>query len=185
MFRKLGLLLTSLFVGLALSGFSSPAVGTEDSGNPWWIWILVLLALVLFAAVVLWWARGSGEEGKEVFQAEPEPSVPAQVAGVEEQEKPLRAPAAPSTPAAADDLKRIEGIGPKISSLLQAAGITTFAQLAATGGERLRQILEAENPNLLRLADPSTWPEQARLAAAGDWTALEKLQDELKGGRRA
>jgi predicted flap endonuclease-1-like 5' DNA nuclease len=185
MFRKFGLLLTSLFVSLALSGFSSPAAGTEDSGNPWWIWILVLLALVLFAAVVLWWwLRSSGEEEEEVFQARPEPSVPLQVAGAEEQET-LRAPAAPSTPPAADDLKRIEGIGPKISNLLQAAGITTFAQLAATEGERLRQILEAENPNLLRLADPSTWPEQARLAAAGDWEALEGLQDKLKGGRRA
>jgi hypothetical protein len=36
----------------------------------------------------------------------------------------------------------------------------------------------------IRLADPATWPEQAHLAAAGHWGALETLQNELKGGRR-
>ena len=34
------------------------------------------------------------------------------------------------------------------------------------------------------MIDPSTWPEQASLAAAGEWDALQALQDELKGGRR-
>jgi len=81
-----------------------------------------------------------------------------------------------------DDLKRIEGIGPKIASLLRDAGIATFAQLAAADVERLREILAAAN---LRIADPTTWPEQAALAAAGDWERLAYLQGELKGGRRA
>jgi NADH-quinone oxidoreductase subunit I len=89
---------------------------------------------------------------------------------------------APSEP---DDLKRIEGIGPKISSLLQAAGITTFAQLAETDADRIKQILEEADPKLLRLADPSTWPRQARLATSGKWEALERWQERLKGGRGA
>lgn len=80
-----------------------------------------------------------------------------------------------------EDLKRIEGIGPKIASLLQDAGIATFAQLAAANVERLREILAAAN---LRIADPGTWPEQAALSAAGDWEGLASLQSELKGGRR-
>ena len=84
-------------------------------------------------------------------------------------------------PTPPDDLKRIEGIGPKIASLLQDAGITTFAQLAAADVERLREILDAVN---LRIANPTTWPEQAALAAAGDWEGLASLQGELKGGRR-
>jgi predicted flap endonuclease-1-like 5' DNA nuclease len=84
-----------------------------------------------------------------------------------------------------DDLKRIEGIGPKISSVLQQAGIMTFAQLADTEVGQIEAILEAENPRLRQLADPSTWPEQASLAAAGEWEALEALQGELRGGRRA
>ena len=86
-----------------------------------------------------------------------------------------------SEPTQPDDLKRIEGIGPKIASLLQDAGIATFAQLAATDVARLREILDAVN---LRIANPTTWPEQATLAAAGNWEGLESLQSELKGGRR-
>lgn len=81
-----------------------------------------------------------------------------------------------------DKLERIEGIGPKISKLLQDAGIATYGQLAATEVSRLEQILHDAN---LRLADPTTWPDQARLAAAGDWKALDALQEDLKGGRRA
>jgi NADH-quinone oxidoreductase subunit I len=82
-----------------------------------------------------------------------------------------------------DDLTRIEGIGPKISAALQDAGIKTFAQLAATDVERLEQILE--EAKLLRLAEPTTWPKQARLAASGKWEALEKWQDRLRGGKEA
>ena len=44
------------------------------------------------------------------------------------------------------------------------------------------EILEAEDPRLLRLAKPDHWPEQAALAASGDWEAFEALQAELKGG---
>jgi predicted flap endonuclease-1-like 5' DNA nuclease len=81
-----------------------------------------------------------------------------------------------------DDLRVIEGIGPKISAILLEAGIRTYTQLAATEVERLQSILEEAG---IRIANPSTWPEQAKLAAAGKWEALESLQDELKGGRRA
>jgi NADH-quinone oxidoreductase subunit I len=93
--------------------------------------------------------------------------------------------AEPPVPSGPDDLKRIEGIGPKIASVLQAAGIKTFAQLADTEADRIKQILEKSDPNLLNLADPTSWPKQARLAAAGKWDALERLQDRLKGGREA
>jgi predicted flap endonuclease-1-like 5' DNA nuclease len=95
------------------------------------------------------------------------------------------APAAepPATAVEPDDLKRIEGIGPKIAGILNAQGIVTFAQLAATDVGRLEQILEEAGPRF-QLASPETWPQQASLAAAGDWTALASLQDELAGGRR-
>jgi predicted flap endonuclease-1-like 5' DNA nuclease len=83
--------------------------------------------------------------------------------------------------AMADDLAVIEGIGPKIAGVLREAGINTFAQLAATDVARLTEILQGAN---LRLAAPESWPEQAELAAAGDWDALKELQDRLKGGRR-
>jgi len=80
-----------------------------------------------------------------------------------------------------DDLTRVEGIGPRISSLLEAAGIATYEQLAASDPEMLRHLLRDEG---LHFADPGTWPEQAALAAVGAWATLEELQDELSRGRR-
>lgn len=95
----------------------------------------------------------------------------------------IEAPAAAEMLAQADDLELIEGIGPKIATVLTAAGIVTFADLAATDTNRLTEILQQE-PNL-RLADPGTWPEQAALAAAGKWDEFKVLTEQLKGGRRA
>jgi NADH-quinone oxidoreductase subunit I len=100
-------------------------------------------------------------------------------------EEAKKAAAEAPTPSEPDDLTRIEGIGPKISGVLQAAGITTFAQLADVEASRIQQILEEADPRLLRLADPTTWPKQARLAASGKWEALEKWQDRLKGGKES
>jgi predicted flap endonuclease-1-like 5' DNA nuclease len=79
-----------------------------------------------------------------------------------------------------DDLKRIEGIGPKVSGLLNESGVFTFAQLAGTDVDRLRVIVDEAG---LTMMNPASWPEQARLAASGDWDALARLQDDLKGGR--
>lgn len=92
---------------------------------------------------------------------------------------PEEAPA--STPPKADDLTILEGIGPKVSAVLATAGIYRFEQLAQTKPEKIKEILlKAGN----RISDPTTWPEQARLAAAGKWKELEKLTSQLKGGRR-
>jgi predicted flap endonuclease-1-like 5' DNA nuclease len=88
-----------------------------------------------------------------------------------------------SAAAADDDLKLIEGIGPKIAGILQAAGIRSFAQLAAMTPAAIQPLLDAAGPNY-RIADPLTWPEQAGLAAAGRWDELKVLQDTLIGGRR-
>jgi predicted flap endonuclease-1-like 5' DNA nuclease len=85
-------------------------------------------------------------------------------------------------PVEPSDLKIVEGIGPKIEGILNAAGILTFRQLASTSAERLQAIL-SEAGERYRLADSSSWAEQARLAAGEQWDALAQLQDELKGGR--
>lgn len=80
------------------------------------------------------------------------------------------------------DLKRVEGIGPKIEEILNNAGIHTFQQLAESNVERLQTVLQ-EAGERYRMADPHTWPEQARLAAEEKWDELAALQDQLKGGR--
>jgi predicted flap endonuclease-1-like 5' DNA nuclease len=84
----------------------------------------------------------------------------------------------PPTP---DDLKLIEGIGPKISGVLNAAGITTFAQLAERDAQELERIVKGAG---IRLVFPGTWGAQAELAAAGRWEELAVLQGNLKAGRR-
>ncbi len=81
-----------------------------------------------------------------------------------------------------DDLRVIEGIGPKISDILNENGILTYAQLAETDVDDLRAIL-TDAGSRFRLADPTTWPQQAKFAAEGDWDGLQALQQSLKGGR--
>jgi predicted flap endonuclease-1-like 5' DNA nuclease len=81
-----------------------------------------------------------------------------------------------------DDLKVVEGIGPKIEELFNNAGIKTFAQLADSSVARLNEILEAAGPRY-QMHNPSTWPQQAGLANSNKWTELKILQDELNKGK--
>jgi len=96
------------------------------------------------------------------------------------------AQAAPSEAPAteADDLTKVEGIGPKISEALGNAGVKTFAELAAKSVEEVKAILE-EAGGALASKNPGTWPKQAEMAAAGQWDELKKWQDELDGGKPA
>ena len=63
-----------------------------------------------------------------------------------------------------DDLSLINGIGPKMAGILNENGINTFAQLANTDISTLKRILKEKN---LAFTNPTSWAEQARLAAAG------------------
>lgn len=81
-----------------------------------------------------------------------------------------------------NDLKVVEGIGPKIESLFKNAGINTWSELAATATSRMQEIL-TEAGDRYRLADPGTWAQQAGLAAAGKWEELRQLQASLRGGK--
>jgi large subunit ribosomal protein L27 len=82
-----------------------------------------------------------------------------------------------------DDLTVIEGIGPKMSAALVAAGLETFAKLAEATEDQIKAAIEAAG---LRFA-PSlgTWAQQAALAARDDWDGLKALQDELTAGRKS
>lgn len=81
----------------------------------------------------------------------------------------------------ADDLTVIEGIGPKINDLFKQNGLKTFADVASATVPQMRKILDAGGARF-RIANPSTWAKQAKLAANNKWTELKKLQDELSGG---
>lgn len=81
------------------------------------------------------------------------------------------------------EIELVEGIGPKIAQVLRARGFGSFNALAQASPGTLREILDDQGP-AYRIADPSTWPEQARLAARGRWDELKSLQDSLTAGRR-
>ncbi|MCD5390114.1 MAG: hypothetical protein LR005_01905 [Candidatus Pacebacteria bacterium] len=87
-----------------------------------------------------------------------------------------------STLSKPDDLKVIEGIGPKIEGLLNAAGIMSWAELANTPASKVKEVLTNAGKRF-QMHDPKTWAEQAELARDGKWEKLEKLQDYLLGGK--
>jgi large subunit ribosomal protein L27 len=101
----------------------------------------------------------------------------------------VEAPAVEQAPAAAvkatgkaDDLKKVEGIGPKIEQLLHDKGILTFNDLAAASVDDVRAILAEAGPRYT-IHDPGTWGKQAEMAAAGKWDELKAWQKELDGGK--
>ena len=126
--------------------------GTQEPDLTWLLWV-VLAAFVLI--VIIGWL--TSKKGGEVAVAEKSEIV-------------------------VDDLTKLEGIGPKVAAVLDAADIKSFGQLAKADLGKVTEVLKEAG---LQMMDPSGWIEQADLAAKGDWDALAKLQDELKGGRRA
>ncbi len=118
-------------------------------------------------------ARKSGANGKNGRQ--PAKSAP-------EKPKASKSTAKPKSSKKSDDLKKIEGIGPKIAKALTDAGIDTYSKLAQASEKKLTDALDAAG---VRLA-PSlpTWSEQASFAAKDDWDGLSALQDKLVAGRK-
>jgi predicted flap endonuclease-1-like 5' DNA nuclease len=106
--------------------------------------------------------------------AEAAPSVAAEV-------NPATPPVAPAS--SPDDLHRIEGIGPKMDAALQAAGITTFAKLAASSEQDIRTAIEAAG--LSFAPSMTSWAEQAGFLARGDEAGFKALTDRLTAGRGA
>jgi predicted flap endonuclease-1-like 5' DNA nuclease len=147
---------------------TSALLQTSDRGTTP-IWVILLLLLLVIA--LFWWGLNR-------------PSYD-QVTATDDQHETSTPHHAVETETAdqveSDDLKRIEGIGPKIEKILHEAGINTFAQLASTDISHLEKVVHQEGG--VRLAFPASWPAQARLAATGDWEGLAKLQDELQAGR--
>lgn len=81
-----------------------------------------------------------------------------------------------------DNLKMIEGIGPKIEQLLKANGLRTFSELSQASVDTISDILKNAGTRY-QMHDPSTWPRQADLAERGEWEKLKEWQDELDKGK--
>lgn len=134
----------------------------EGSHGPDLTWLLWVVLVVFLLVVIVGWLTSRKKEDAPV-------EAPAHDDHHVEEAKP-------------DDLTILEGIGPKVSSVLAEAGYTTFAGLAAADAAAVSEVLDNAG---LQMMDPAGWIEQADLAAKGEMDALKKLQDELKGGRRA
>jgi predicted flap endonuclease-1-like 5' DNA nuclease len=138
----------------------------------WWIIVIFLILVVVISLLVL----GNRQE----------PAIPPAAAHEHDHSAPHQAALDETEGVSAaempqvDDLAKIEGIGPKIAGLLSERGIKTFRQLANADVDELNRILDEAR---LAFADPSTWPEQSRLADLQEWEALSELQARLKGGR--
>jgi predicted flap endonuclease-1-like 5' DNA nuclease len=81
-----------------------------------------------------------------------------------------------------DDLKIVEGIGPKIEGLYNEAGIKTWKALSETALEKSQAILDAAGPRYI-IHNPSTWAKQSLLAFEGKWQELKDWQDSMSGGK--
>lgn len=139
----------------------------EDS-----FWLTLFVVALTF--VVLWLVhelmtdRRDGQLSFRGLATPPPPVKPPSMTIIDDEEE--------------DDLTVIEGIGPKIADLLAAAGYTSFVDVAGATAEDIKSVL-VDAGTRFSMHDPSSWPKQARIADDGDWERLEKLQDQLKGGR--
>ncbi len=125
-------------------------------------------------------AAPAAEAGAEAKPAPAKEAPPAAGATAEAQPVPVEEAAPPAEARTGpDDLTLIEGIGPKSAAALKESGITTFAQVAAMTGAQLEQIIKGRGVRLVGSAE--SWPQQARLVAAGDLAALAEMKEKLKG----
>jgi predicted flap endonuclease-1-like 5' DNA nuclease len=144
------------------------------------LWVIILFIVGLLLGVLIGWLIwGRKAKACEDRVRELEGTLRERAGQIKKLEASAQALQAAANP---DDLTRLEGIGPKMQSLLRETKIYTYQQLAAADVDQLQQMVRDAG---LAMTDPSSWPEQAKLAAEAKWDELQALQDELKGGRRA
>ena len=118
---------------------------------------------------------------KKEASAKKAPAKKATVAKKPATKKPATKKATPKKTTGADDLTKIEGVGPKAAEALVTAGLATFADVAKSTEAKIQKILD-ESEGRFGMMKPATWPKQAKLAADGKWDELKKWQDEMDGG---
>lgn len=168
---------------------------------PWDIFLFWLLPLLLLA-LLLWWLLNKKIKTLETYNAELQDRIKFLESELDACRKTRVSVAVEPSPIVAttgvvsgvgvtpvavvppvkDDLKIVEGIGPKIEELFNKAGIYTFAQLADTSVVQMKEILDKAGSRF-QIHDPTTWADQAAMARDGKWDELKKWQDELYKGK--
>lgn len=82
-----------------------------------------------------------------------------------------------------DNFQIIEGIGPKMESILKENGVNNFSSLAEKSPTDLRAILNKYGDKY-KIIDPATWAQQAGYAAESEFEGLIDLQKKLDGGKK-
>jgi small subunit ribosomal protein S2 len=121
------------------------------------------------------------KKAKPAAKKEEKPAAKKEEKVVEKKEEKAAEPAKKKEAAKADDLTKVEGIGPKAAEAIVNSGIATYAELAKADPEKIKEILTEASSNLAHL-DPTSWPKQAKMAADGKWDELKEWQDSVKGG---
>ncbi len=81
-----------------------------------------------------------------------------------------------------DDLKLVEGIGPKIEGLFHNFEIKTWKALSETSVSKCKEVL-LSGGSRYKMHDPSSWPMQSKMCYEGKWKNLSKWQDQHKRGK--
>ena len=118
-------------------------------------YMYILATFFIFLGYIYWWLTRPTEKRMSSIEIE----TPS----------PTNAP----TTIKQDDLTKIKGIGPKIAEAFYSKGIRQYSQIALMSEADLRKFLSKAG---IRISNPSTWPQQAGLAALGKWEQLEELQ---------
>jgi predicted flap endonuclease-1-like 5' DNA nuclease len=146
---------------------------------------LLIVALVLAVVVALWLLaanrrtrialtpdsdEGPAKRNQALINAPPAAVTHPEV-GVVPLMEPDAAIVAMPTPASAEGLRQIKGLGPKLEAQLAALGVTSLTQIAAWTDADIDRI-DAQLGRFQGRIQRENWVEQARLLAAGDEAAF-------------
>jgi len=175
-----------------------------------WCWLIPLLVGAICALLGYLWGKGKREvidnsvelkalEDKNAklkadleacnkkLAAEPAPKTEASISPITAATPGITFDAAAAKAAFGkrikqDDLKIVEGIGPKIEGLFHNFDIKTWKALSEASVAKCQEVLKSGGERY-RIHDPASWPMQAKMAYEGKWKDLVKWQDEHKGGK--
>lgn len=117
--------------------------------------IIIMLAIAFLLGMLVHWAfTDDNNECCDHEEVKPKPA-PRTVRKV------TPAPAKKVVRTTKDNLRLIDGIGPKIESILNKEGIKSFGDLASAKKTTLDAILEKAGPRF-QMHDPATWAIQAK-----------------------
>lgn len=138
---------------------------------------LAILAVFISLAVVFLGLRAQQQKQKA------EDAAASAAAAATEPEKSIPSPFVVAEPPARDDLQQIKGIGPKLEIILHGLGVFSFTQIANWSPDQLA-LVDGKLGSFTGRPERDQWQSQARLLAAGDIKAYERVHGKL-GGKAA